>query len=102
MAPTELPVLTIDGSRFDDFEGFTVEFTKLLPDWTWNGHLDAFNDILRGGFGTPEDGFILRWLDSARSRQLLGPEKFDKLVEIILDHGPGGAQAACEVHLELR
>ncbi|MEY9863023.1 hypothetical protein ABH935_008672 [Catenulispora sp. GAS73] len=102
MTSTELPVLTIDGSRFDDYEGFTVEFTKLLTEWTWRGHLDAFNDILRGGFGTPEDGFVLRWLDSARSRELLGAEKFDQLVEIILDHGPGGKQAGDEVHLELR
>jgi hypothetical protein len=35
-------------------------------------NLDAFNDILRGGFGTPEGGFILRWANSAISAERLG------------------------------
>lgn len=35
----------------------------------WGTDLDAFNDILRGGFGTPQGGFILRW---AISTQRLG------------------------------
>ncbi len=68
----EKPVLVIDGNRFDDFEGFGREFSNLLSDWTWNESLDAFNDILRGGFGTPEDGFVLRWINSDRSREVLG------------------------------
>ena len=50
-----LPVLVIEGTAFDDFEGFQREFSRLLTDYAWNGNLDAFNDILRGGFGTPED-----------------------------------------------
>ena len=66
------PVLVIDGSRFDDFDGFAVEFSKLLTDYTWRGNLDAFNDILRGGFGTPEGGFVLRWSRSDLSRSALG------------------------------
>lgn len=33
--------------------------------------LDAFNDILRGGFGTPEGGFVLRWARSEISRKNL-------------------------------
>ncbi|MEM9201841.1 MAG: hypothetical protein AAGC53_09275 [Actinomycetota bacterium] len=68
----EKPILVIDGDRFDDFAGFRREFSSLLPDWTWNGNLDAFNDILWGGFGTPEDGFVLKWVHSDRSRQMLG------------------------------
>jgi hypothetical protein len=48
------PVLTIDGSKFTDLDGFAREFSALLTDWTWTGNLDAFNDILGGGFGTPE------------------------------------------------
>lgn len=67
-----LPILVIDGSRFEDFEGFAHEFSALLDSWRWSGNLDAFNDILRGGFGTPDDGFVLRWLHSERSRQALG------------------------------
>lgn len=36
------------------------------------GSLDAFNDILRGGCGTPDEGFEFRWLNSHRSREALG------------------------------
>jgi hypothetical protein len=45
---------------------------KLISDVHWGRNLDAFNDILRGGFGTPEGGFILRSVNAARSRDLLG------------------------------
>src|SRR5579859_3426880 len=125
MAPAELPVLVIDGDCFDDLDGFARQVSTLLEDFAWHGNLDAFNDILRGGFGTPEGGFVLRWLNSPRSRQVLGwhatirwceqtimtchPSSrahihacldsarqhegttlFDWIVEIIMNHGPGG------------
>jgi hypothetical protein len=44
----------------------------LIPGVEWGRNLDAFNDILRGGFGTPERGFVLRWLNSGSSREALG------------------------------
>ena len=72
MTLVELPVLAIDGSMFDGLEGFAREFTNLLCHYTWHGNPDAFNDIMRGGFGTPEGGFVLRWLNSAQSRHALG------------------------------
>jgi hypothetical protein len=52
----DLPVLVIDGSAFSGFDGFAREFSRLLDNYTWRGNLDAFNDLLRGGFGTPENG----------------------------------------------
>lgn len=67
-----LPILVIDGSRFDDLDGFAREFSSFLTDHTWRGNLDALNDILWGGFGTPEGGFELRWLNSETSRRALG------------------------------
>ncbi|NBH08595.1 barstar family protein [Amycolatopsis sp. SID8362] len=70
----DLPVLIIDGSCFADFDGFTREFSRLLLDYTWRGNLDAFDDILGGGFGTPDHGWVLRWLNSERSRSALGYE----------------------------
>lgn len=70
----DLPVLVIDGARFSDFEGFAREFSRLLDDYTWRGNLDAFNDLLRGGFGTPDNGWVLRWLNSESSRSTLGYE----------------------------
>jgi hypothetical protein len=44
----------------------------LIPGEAWGRNLDAFNDILRGGFGTPSDGFTIDWKDHALSRQRLG------------------------------
>ena len=107
------PVLEIDGERFDDEGGFYEEVSRqLIPGAAWGRNLDAFNDILCGGFGTPHEGFVLRWRNSERSRRLLGervPEEppwrghtlFDELVEIIRDHGPAGRLPECGVDLEL-
>jgi RNAse (barnase) inhibitor barstar len=78
------PVLVIDGADFSDFDGFAREFSKLLCDYTWRGNLDAFNDILRGGFGTPDDGWVLRWLNSEWSRAALGHEAAVRRLEDIL------------------
>ncbi len=67
------PVLELDGSRIRDYESFIDEVTRsLVPDAGWGGNLDAFNDILRGGFGAPEGGFVLRWRHAAASREALG------------------------------
>src|SRR5262245_51356353 len=52
--------------------------------------LDAFNDILRGGFGTPEGGFVLRWKNSAVSRERLGyPETVRQLERRLARCHPG-------------
>jgi hypothetical protein len=80
----DLPVLVIDGARFSDFDGFAREFSRLLSDYVWRGHLDAFNDLLRGGFGTPENGWVLRWLNSDLSRSALGYEATVQRLEGIL------------------
>jgi RNAse (barnase) inhibitor barstar len=131
------PIYEIDGRDFATLEEFyDVVSRVLIPGAEWGRNLDAFNDILRGGFGTPEDGFVLRWVNSALSRERLGypqtvrqlerrlarrypsntlsigedleqarhgtgPTVFDELVEIIADHGPGGAQQEDEVELVL-
>lgn len=95
------PVLVIDGSQFEDLDGFAREFSKFLNDWEWHGNLDAFNDILRGGFGTPEGGFVLRWTNSDRSSEALGSVVFQALVEVINAHGPGGDEAEDGIDLEL-
>lgn len=109
------PVLTIDGSRFVDYEGFQREFSELLDDHRWHGNLDALNDILRGGFGTPDGNFVLRWINSDRSRETLGADEaircfgqglgnstlFESIVDIIVLHGPGGSEEEDGARLEL-
>lgn len=79
-----LPVLVIDGAAFCDFDGFAREFSRLLRHHEWHGNLDAFNDILRGGFGTPKSGWVLRWLNSGLSRTALGYEATIQRLEQIL------------------
>ena len=70
---TTKKVYTVDGSRFSTLAECAAEFTRVLGlTMPWNGNLDAFNDFLRGGFGTPDDGFILTWRHSEISRERLG------------------------------
>lgn len=78
MAPKEF---VLDGSRFSTLEGFFNEVDRVLCSGAdWGHNLDAFNDILRGGFGTPGEGFVLRWSQSETSRKSLGyPETVRQL-----------------------
>ena len=66
-------IYEIDGNRFSTLEEFYEEISSvLIPGADWGHNLDALNDILRGGFGTPEEGFILWWKNSNISRERLG------------------------------
>jgi hypothetical protein len=75
------PVYEIDGHDFLTLEGFYAVVSRvLIPGASWGHNLDAFNDILRGGFGTPEGGFVIRWINSSLSRTRLGyPETVRQL-----------------------
>jgi len=65
-------VYEIDGRDFSTLEEFyEVNGRVLIPSADWGHNLNAFNDILRGGFGTPDDGFILR-KNSQVSQKWLG------------------------------
>lgn len=67
----------INGGKFNDIGGFYLEvdilFTKGL-DWRTGHNLDAFNDILRGGFGVHEYGEPIKiiWMNFAKSRKDFG------------------------------
>jgi len=75
----------IDGARFSTLEEFYDEISRvLIPGAVWGRNLDAFNDILRGGFGTPEGGFVLRWQNSQISRQRLGYRETVRQLELRL------------------
>ena len=75
------PVIVIDGAEFDTLEGFFRQFAAVALDAEyWGQNLDAFNDVLRGGFGTPEGGFVLEWRNHALSVDRLGyPETVRQL-----------------------
>lgn len=108
-AAERLPELVIDGERFDTWLEFLAEIDRVLisPGTFWGRNAGAFNDILRGGFGTPDDGFVLVWRNAGRSRQQLsevdgyGATLFEQIVDIIRVHGPGGDEAADNVMLRL-
>jgi RNAse (barnase) inhibitor barstar len=78
-------VYEIDGYKFNDLQEFYEHISQILiPGIDWGRNLDAFNDILRGGFGTPKDGFVIKWKNSARSREVLGYAETVKYIEQIL------------------
>ena len=52
-------MFTIDGRRFSNMAGFYDEVEQVFIcglDWKIGRNLNAFNDILRGGFGRHEYG----------------------------------------------
>lgn len=71
----------IDGRNFDSLEGFYDAVGKSLGTSPWGRNIDAFNDILRGCFGIPERGFVLRWANSEISRVALGYEATVRYLE---------------------
>ena len=131
-----MQLIEIDGSQFSSLEEFYLHFERAALTADWGRNLDAFNDVLRGGFGTPPEGFVLRWRNHRESQRRLGyaetvrlleerlarchpsnrasiaeqlqraqqrqgPTAYEWLVEVIRSHGPGGEEAADNVHLEL-
>ena len=68
-------VPTLDGARFDNFEGFRDEVARVLHfDPKWNGHLDAFADLM---FDVPK----LRWVNAKRSHEMLGHDETARWLE---------------------
>ena len=66
-------VYIIDGAKFSSFDEFTRYFSDVVfKGYQWHGNLDAFDDMLWGGFGTPLDGYFIRWENSGLSRRNLG------------------------------
>jgi RNAse (barnase) inhibitor barstar len=67
----------IDGNRFADIAGFYRELNRLFmaaEDWQLGESLDAFDDLLYGGFGEAagESTITIRWCRFEKSRIDLG------------------------------
>lgn len=85
-----MKTLILDGNNFHDLQGFYDEIDKILTkNLTWRtGHnLDAFNDLLRGGFGVHEyeEPILIQWVHYRKSKSDLGNETMLKLLEVFLD-----------------
>lgn len=92
----------VDGAHFGSLDEFFDHFgVRVIPGAAWGRNMNAFNDVLRGGFGTPDHGFSLRWIDHEQSRRRLGDALFENLAGIIRKHGPGGAEGGNRVMLIL-
>ncbi|WP_033417594.1 barstar family protein [Cytophaga aurantiaca] len=84
-------ILVLDGNNFSDEEGFYNEVDKILTknlDWKTGHNLNAFNDLLRGGFGVHdyEEPISLKWANYEKSKKDLGEEFTDTVMDIILSH----------------
>jgi RNAse (barnase) inhibitor barstar len=91
----------IDGARFSTLEEFYDEISRvLIPGADWGRNLDAFNDILRGGFGTPPEGFILRWQNSRLSRRRLGYRETVRQLQLRLGHCHPSSRQSVQTELE--
>lgn len=76
----------LDGERITSLEAFYEEVSRsLIPGAAWGRNLDAFNDVLQGGFGTPDEGFTIRWVDSEISRSRLGYAETARQLEARLE-----------------
>lgn len=91
MSDISRKLLTIQGDNFSDMESFYHEidrvFTKNLS-WKTGHNLDAFNDILAGGFGVYEYGEPVKiiWSKFLESKKRLGDETVEDLLQIIKSH----------------
>lgn len=78
--------LEIDGGRFSNLKGFYDEVERGLTiglEWKIGRNLDAFDDVLEGGFGMHDYGedIELIWTNSERSKLKLGYEETVKYLQ---------------------
>jgi RNAse (barnase) inhibitor barstar len=94
-------VFEINGTRFATLDEFYQEISRVLvPGMTWGRNLDAFDDILRGGSGTPNEGFEIRWRNHALSRERLGHEETARQLEIKLQRCHRSSRGEIQRELE--
>lgn len=79
-------IIEINGNKFSNLNGFYREVERKMTfglNWKIGRNLDAFNDVLRGGFGVQEVGesYIIKWHRSEKSKSEL--KDFEIIIEII-------------------
>ena len=52
-------IYELNGKNITTLEEFYQELNRVIPLAPWGQNLNAFNDILRGGFGAPEGGALI-------------------------------------------
>lgn len=91
----ERTVYEIDGTRFATLDELFDEVSRVIvPGKEWGRNLDAFDDLLSGGFGTPDEGFTIKWKNHAISRERLGYEETARRIADLLQRcDPSNADA---------
>lgn len=84
-----MKTIVIDGDAFSDLTGFYDEIERkfMKVDWKMGRNLNAFNDVMRGGFIVTEyeDPLKVVWNNSTKSKNDLS-KSFDTILEIIGEH----------------
>jgi hypothetical protein len=95
--------ITLDGNNFADFDGFVREFNMRVfgDDKTWHGGFGQLNDLLRGGYGSPEGSFTIEWLNAHKSREDLGKDAAMKWLLLRKDKVHPANQESWEKRIEL-
>ena len=92
----------INGNNFNNLEGFYCEIDRILTnniEWKTGHNYDAFNDILRGGFGVfKNETILIKWKNYKKSKNDLGNETILKIIEIILDFNNSGHKCRLELY----
>lgn len=77
-----LPEFIIDGNNVQTWQDVKRVVNELVPDYEWDGfHLDVLDDILWGGFGTPDEGYAVVWLNSDVSQRALNHDETRRWLE---------------------
>ena len=84
-----MKVFILDGNKFSNIEEFYNEIDTLLTkdlDFKTGHNLNAFNDLLRGGFGVHEfnEPITIKWINYKKSKKDLGDETILDILEIML------------------
>ena len=93
---------TIDGNKFSNIEGFYDQIDAIMTkelNFKTGHNLNAFRDILYGGFGYHEHGepFVIRWLNYQKSKEKLGDTLMLAIVDNIADHNKSGYDCKLEL-----
>ena len=84
--------IVIDDDHFCDLETFFIEMDRVLTknmNWKTGHNMNAFNDLLWGGFGVYEydEPIKMIWINFNKSEALLGKEITEDLKRLITNHG---------------
>jgi RNAse (barnase) inhibitor barstar len=98
--------IDIDGGRFSNLTGFYDEVERCLTSgsgWNIGRNLDAFDEVLEGGFGVHEVGehIEINWLNHKRSKLKLGYGETVKYFQDILGKCHPSAKRDVKHELEL-